>query len=59
MTATPYAAHPLALVAMLITYGINRVLQRDLAVEWTESLRVKDSRPLGEDEIARMWRERK
>jgi putative membrane protein len=48
-----------ALVAMLITYGINRALQRDLAVEWAESLRVKDPRPLGEDEIARMWSERR
>jgi putative membrane protein len=47
-----------ALVAMLITYGINRALQRDFAVEWVESLRVKEARPLGEDEIARMWKER-
>jgi putative membrane protein len=44
---------------MLITYAINRALQRDLAVEWVESLRVKDARPPGEDEIARMWRERR
>lgn len=47
-----------ALIAMLITYGINRALQRDFAVEWVESLRVKDPRPLGEDEIARMLKER-
>lgn len=47
-----------ALVAMLITYGLNRALQRDFAVEWVESLRVKDTRPLGEDEIARMLKER-
>jgi putative membrane protein len=47
-----------ALLAMLVTYGINRALQRDLAVEWAESLRVKDPRPLGEDEIARMWNDR-
>ena len=47
-----------ALVAMLITYGINRVLQRDFAQEWAESLRVKEPRPLGEDEIARMWNDR-
>jgi putative membrane protein len=39
---------------MLITYAINRSLQRDFAVEWVESLRVKEARPLGEDEIARM-----
>ena len=43
-----------ALIAMLITFGINRALQRDFAQEWSESLRVKDKRPLGEDEIARM-----
>ena len=43
-----------ALIAMLITYAINRALQRDFAVEWVESLRVKEARPLGEDEIARM-----
>jgi putative membrane protein len=43
-----------ALVAMLITYGLNRALQRDFAAEWAESLRVKEKRPLGEDEIARM-----
>jgi len=43
-----------ALVAMLITYALNRALQRDFAAEWVESLRVKEPRPLGEDEIARM-----
>jgi putative membrane protein len=47
-----------ALVAMLITYGINRSLQRDFALEWAESLRVKGVQPLGEDEIARMLRKR-
>ena len=47
-----------ALIAMLITYAINRALQRDFAAEWVESLRVKEPRPLGEDEIARMWNER-
>ncbi|UCE31196.1 MAG: DUF2238 domain-containing protein [Burkholderiales bacterium] len=48
-----------ALIAMLITYAINRALQRDFAAEWADSLRIKDARPLGEDEIARMWRERR
>ena len=48
-----------ALVAMLITYAINRVLQRDFAQEWAESLRVKHKRPLGEDEIARMLNDRR
>ena len=48
-----------ALIAMLITFAINRALQRDFASEWAESLRVKHSQPLGEDEIARMLDERK
>jgi putative membrane protein len=43
-----------ALLAMAITAGLNRYLQRDFAVEWSESLRVKQSQPLGEDEIARL-----
>jgi len=43
-----------ALTAMLITYALNRALQRDFSQEWAESLRVKEKRPLGEDEIARM-----
>jgi len=47
-----------ALVAMLITYAINRALQHDFAQEWAESLRVKGKRPLGEDEIARMLNDR-
>jgi putative membrane protein len=43
-----------ALIAMLITAGINYRLQRDFADEWNESLRVKNSRPLGEDEMRRL-----
>jgi putative membrane protein len=43
-----------ALIAMLITFAINRTLQRDFAAEWSESLRVKGQHPLGEVEIARM-----
>jgi putative membrane protein len=43
-----------ALIAMLITAGINYRLQRDFADEWNESLRVKSSRPLGEDEMRRL-----
>ena len=43
-----------ALVAMLITAAINKKLQRDFAWEWSESLRVKGKRPLGEDEIRRL-----
>ncbi|MEW5796066.1 MAG: DUF2238 domain-containing protein [Candidatus Zixiibacteriota bacterium] len=47
-----------ALTAMCVTAGINLYLQRDFAKEWAASLRVKESRPLGEDEIKRMWQER-
>jgi putative membrane protein len=43
-----------ALIAMLVTAGINMRLQRDFAAEWNESLRVKSSRPLGEDEMRRL-----
>jgi putative membrane protein len=43
-----------ALIAMLITAGINIRLQRDFAAEWNESLRVKSNRPLGEDEMRRL-----
>lgn len=43
-----------ALLAMLLTAALNAWLQRDFAREWTQSLRVKDRRPYGEDEIARM-----
>jgi putative membrane protein len=48
-----------ALIAMLVTFAINRSLQRDFAREWAESLRVKQPQPLGEDEIARMLDGRK
>lgn len=46
-----------ALIAMLATAAINVRLQRDFAVEWAESLRVKDRRPLGEEAIRRMKRD--
>jgi putative membrane protein len=48
-----------ALCAMLITAGLNFWLERDHAREWSESFRVKDPRPYGEDEIRRLWRERR
>jgi putative membrane protein len=47
-----------ALIAMLITIGLNHYLQNDFAREWSESLKIKHSRPLGEDEIARLWRKK-
>lgn len=42
-----------AAIAMLVTLLINRRWQRDFNREWTESLRVKQQRPLGEVELAR------
>jgi putative membrane protein len=48
-----------AIVAMGVTAGINTYLQRNFAREWVESVRVKDKRPLGEDEIWRMFRRKK
>ena len=47
-----------ALLAMIITAGINVSLQHDFADEWNESLRVKGKKPLGEDEIAKMWKKK-
>lgn len=47
-----------ALVVMLITFVVHRALQRDFAIEWTESLRVKHRQPLGEVELARMLERR-
>lgn len=48
-----------ALVTMLITAGLNAWLQRDFAREWSDSLRIKDARPAGEDEILRLLAEQK
>jgi putative membrane protein len=38
-----------ALIAMLVTAGVNRRMQRDFANEWAESIRVKRRSPLGEE----------
>ena len=43
-----------ALIAMMVTAALNASLEHDFAAEWNESLRVKDHRPLGEDEIRRL-----
>ena len=48
-----------ALIAMLVTAAINLSLRRDFAAEWSESLRVKIFRPLGENSIKPMLRKRK
>jgi putative membrane protein len=47
-----------ALIAMLVTAGLNYYLQRDFAREWVESVKVRRKEPLGEDELRRLWRER-
>ena len=39
------------LIAMTITYFINRRMQRDFAREWAESIRVKRRQPLGEEAL--------
>ena len=46
-----------AALAMSVTAAINLRFQRDFAREWQESLRVKISTPLGEDEAKRMLRD--
>ena len=45
-----------ALLAMLATAGLNFWLERDFARDFAASLEVKGRRPLGEDEIRRLWR---
>lgn len=47
-----------ALLAMLVTMGLNMRLQKDFAREWSRSLDIKHHEPLGEDEIARLLEER-
>jgi putative membrane protein len=46
-----------ALLAMSATALINRRFQRDFSREWAESLRVKQSEPLGEEALVRMARD--
>jgi putative membrane protein len=38
-----------ALIAMIVTAIINSRMQRDFALEWAESIRVKRKKPLGEE----------
>lgn len=45
-----------ALIAMAIVAFINIRLQRDFSHEWNESLTIKHTKPLGEDEIERMMK---
>lgn len=48
-----------ALITMCVTATINWRLQRDFALEWVESLRVKSVGPMGEAAIAAMLKERR
>ncbi len=43
-----------ALLSMCTTAAINLRMQRDFGREWSQSLRLKDPRPLGEDSFDRM-----
>lgn len=45
-----------ALIAMVVTALVNGRFDRDFAREWRESLRVKQSEPLGEEALERMAR---
>ncbi len=47
-----------ALIVMALIAFINYQLQRDFAVEWADSLRVKHKRPLGESALHRRWWQR-
>ncbi len=48
-----------AVLAMSVTATVNRLLQRDFAREWQDSLRVKQAEPLGEEAVLRMLRARR
>jgi putative membrane protein len=48
-----------ALLAMIFTAFLNVYLQRDFAREWADSLRIKHPSPLGEQEIWRLWKQRR
>lgn len=48
-----------ALTALLVTLVINLSLQKDFAREWADSFRIKLKKPLGEDEIKRMLKDKK
>ena len=45
-----------AVIAMSVTAALNGYLQRDFAREWARSFTVKGDKPLGEDELVRLWR---
>jgi len=47
-----------ALITLCFTGVLNWRFQRDFAREWADSLRVKHKAPLGEDELARMAKQK-
>lgn len=48
-----------ALIAMLVTLALNLYLQKDFAREWAGSFKIRHPRPMGEDEMARLWKDRR
>jgi putative membrane protein len=48
-----------AIIAMSVTAALNGYLQHDFAREWVRSFKVKSDRPLGEDELVRLWGRKK
>lgn len=48
-----------AFITMMITGGINWYIQDDFRQEWVDSLKIKRHEPLGEEEIARLMKNRK
>jgi putative membrane protein len=47
-----------AAIAMTITAAINVYIKKDFVREWADSLKIKKHRPLGEDELKRLWKKR-
>jgi len=47
-----------AAIAMIITAAVNIYINNDFVREWVDSLKIKRQRPLGEDELKRLWRKR-
>lgn len=48
-----------ALIAMLLTALVNACLRPDFARTWRDSLRVKRTLPLGEEELERLLRSKR
>ena len=66
MQSTPMISHKSYLLLLTLLYAvywillaINGYLQRDFAREWSRILEIKGRRPLGEDEIVRLWQRKR